>query len=458
MNTWRLVRPHVAWLGMAWMLLLGGCTTASTTQARAPIDPAERYILVMLKEEPLRHFRPDAAYGASYQPSAHTPAAERTIAEINREYGLTRVEDWPMPSLGLRCYLEALGDQPSRADVLTRLAADARVESVEPLQRYRTLTTAPVQQAASAPGDPYYSLQTSARWLQLDQLHRMATGRHVRIAQIDSAAERAHPDLAGQIVDAADLVGSANGQPNNATEPGEAHGTEVAGIIVAKANNGVGIVGVAPGAELLALRACWQTNVQDDAATCSSFTLAKAVQYAMTHRAQVLNLSLAGPPDRLLTRLLQQAHEQGISIVSAVDPAAAPGMGFPASLPFVIGVAGLNASTRNAVAAPSERVLTTTPHASWGFVSGNSFAAAHVSGLLALLIETAPRLPPADISRLLHDHMRTDAATGPQLDACGLLAAQMHAASPSAHAVACPHEPSRATAIKSMASPPAAGS
>src|SRR5206468_548036 len=76
----------------------------------------------------------------------------------------------------------------------------------------------------------------------------------------------------------------------------ELHGTAVAGIIGARADNSVGIVGVAPEAGLMALRACWQAPPDESAAVCSSFTLAKALQFAIDNNAKVINLSLGGPP------------------------------------------------------------------------------------------------------------------------------------------------------------------
>ena len=94
-------------------------------------------------------------------------------------------------------------------------------------------------------------LQPTAGLWHLDELHRVATGKNVRVAAIDSGVELDHPDLNGRValarnfVDARDWVA-------------ERHGTAIAGIIGARADNGVGIVGVAPGAQLLALRACWQ--------------------------------------------------------------------------------------------------------------------------------------------------------------------------------------------------------
>ena len=56
---------------------------------------------------------------------------------------------------------------------------------------------------------------------------------------------------------------------------------------------------------------------------CNSLSLAKALSFAIERKAEVINLSLSGPPDRLLDRLLDAALERGISIVGAIDPRAA---------------------------------------------------------------------------------------------------------------------------------------
>src|SRR5258706_13081491 len=98
----------------------------------------------------------------------------------------------------------------------------------------------------------------------------MATGRNVLVGVVDSQLERSHPGLVGQVRVARDF---ARGPPSL----GEQHGTGVAGIIAARADNGIGIVGVAPGASLMALRACWQPSPTAPATICDSLTLAQAL-------------------------------------------------------------------------------------------------------------------------------------------------------------------------------------
>ena len=107
------------------------------------------------------------------------------------------------------------------------------------------------------------------------------------------------------------------------------HGTQVAGLIAAAANNGIGIVGVAPDVKLLAYKACWQTSATS-AGRCNSFTLAQALADAMAARAQIINLSLVGPSDPLLAALIEKATESGLIVVGAVS--ADPRFSFPRSI------------------------------------------------------------------------------------------------------------------------------
>ena len=373
---------------------------------------SSKQILIMLKESPVRHYRPGPGLFRDY---ASTPAAAREMQiarELAQTYGFVVINDWPMPSIGVRCFLGEVKADQSSEDIAAHIASDVRVESAQPVRLFRTLRQ----------NDPFDGLQSSAPLLRLDELHTMATGKQVRIAQIDSGVDIGHPGFKGQTLDARNFV-------DGSDYVAESHGTAVAGIIAAKADNRIGIVGVAPDATLLALRACWHTPADTNGAVCSSFTLAKAIQYAILRHANVLNLSLAGPRDRLLERLIDRANENGIIVVGAIDPAS-PSNSFPASHNGVVAVAtaGAQGSGSTAIYAPGDHVLTTTPNGGWGFVSGSSFAAAHVSGIAALLLEIAPALKPADIQAMLREQMAEDAlaAGAPVLNACNLLASVWH--------------------------------
>lgn len=391
----------------ALLLILVGALCSVHAQPRPGPEPAgeEPRILVMLRVPPA-HFRPEGGYGGGYDAQSGRAARRRIADELASAHGLVVESDWPMPALGVDCFLmKAPANQPLQA-VLDALSQDSRTAWAQPLHDFHSL----------AHNDPLFALQPAADAWHLAEVHAVTTGRDVTIAQLDTGVELKHPDLAGQISVAENFV---DASPYTAEE----HGTAVAGIIAARADNGIGIAGIAPGARLMALRACWQV---DATAACNSFTLAKAFQFALERGARVINLSVTGPEDKLLHLLLDAALVRGVTVVGAVDPLTAGG-GFPASHPGVIAVstqgvtdAGDPAQT---VAAPGRDVPTTLPVDRWGFVDGTSFAAAHVSGLVALLQQVAPSLSPEQMRALLRVGARTvSSQTGQEIDVCAVLA------------------------------------
>lgn len=329
---------------------------------------------------PPQHFHPNG-YGAAYPDDAGRAARRRWAEALAAAHGLQLVDHWPMPVIGVDCYLMETATDGKLDDALAALAHDRRVLWAQPLQAYHGLDG----------GDPLYPLQPSARYWELAALHRHSTGRGVRIALIDSAVDAGHPDLDGQLVVREDFVGS----PAPAAG-GELHGTAVAGIIGARAGNGIGIAGVAPGARLLALRACW--NAGRGATLCNSFTLSKALNFAIMNDARIINMSLGGPPDPLLRLLLDAAARRGMAVVAAADPQAADGA-FPASHAGVIAVGIQRPASARAglLLAPGSDIPTTLPDQRWGFVSGSSYAAAQVSGLFALLAQLLPEASAAQL-------------------------------------------------------------
>jgi len=366
---------------LACMLVLGTAACAANGPGRPIPEAAGNEVLVMLPVAPA-HFRPDANYGAGYDEQVGRSARRRIASDLASAQDLEMVSEWPMSSLGVDCFLMRIRGERAVEPVLDALARDSRIAWAQALQTYHSL----------GHSDPLFALQPSAGAWHLDAIHAFTTGRNVSVAELDSGVELTHPDLAGQISISENFVGAS-------AYVAEFHGTAVAGIIAAKADNGIGIVGIAPQARLMALRACWEAAA--DSTSCNSFTLAKALQFALNNGAQVINMSLTGPGDRLLQLLLGAALSQGVAVVGAVDPMAADG-GFPASLPGVIAVAPDDAGgTANFVPAPAREVPTTLPVARWGFVNGSSFAAAQVSGLVALIRELAPSMTPGQTRDLL---------------------------------------------------------
>jgi len=368
------------------LFLLFGAAMIVCCPARsqeAPARDSDRAILVMISLAP-PHFRPDSDYGGTYDASSARDTSRETAARVAREHGLSIRSDWAMPALRIQCFAMEVPEGVSVAAMIHALEKDGKVESVQRVQRFRALDRP----------DPLYSFQPSASRWHLEQLHEAATGRSVRIAVIDSGVDRGHPDLREQDIDARNFV--------EGPDRPERHGTAVAGIVLARPGNGIGIAGIAPQARLIALRAC---SEEEGGTYCDSFSLAKALQFAIEERAQVINMSLGGPYDRLLDRLLEAARGQGVAIVAAVDPREKDGA-FPASSRFALAVADEDAPVPEAgsagiLFAPGTHVPTTVPGERWDFVDGSSFAAAHVTGLVALMLEVNPDLAPGEIAALL---------------------------------------------------------
>ncbi|WP_342113299.1 S8 family peptidase [Pseudoduganella sp. OTU4001] len=374
------MRRWASWLALCWML----CGLAAASPA--PPDPAPAAasgpeILVML-HLPAPHLRADGYSGAGYRDDAGRQARQRIAAALAREHGMRLLEDWPMPALNVDCYRMRLAAGQDAAAVIAALARDRRVAWAQAIQEFT------LQSGTGPAGDPLYRVQPAAAPWQLLQLRKTVTGRKVLVAVVDSGVDASHPDLAGQVALQENFV---DGQSYVAEE----HGTAVAGVIAARADNGIGIAGVAPEARLMALRACWQV---DGATRCNSFTLAKALNYALQHHAQVINLSLSGPQDRLLQQLVAAAQARGIRVVGAIDPQRSDG-GFPANSPGVFAVAADDAPAAAGLAllAPGRDIPTTMPGARWGLVSGSSYAAAHITGMLALLGQLKPQLAGAQL-------------------------------------------------------------
>jgi len=139
---------------------------------------------------------------------------------------------------------------------------------------------------------------------------------------------------------------------------------------------------------------------------------------AMEVGTEVINLSLAGPFDPLLSRLLDEAIRRGTVVVAAHPEG---DVAFPASHPRVIvahSPAGpVGATSGYALAAPAEEILTTAPDSGYVFLSGSSLAAAHVTGVIALMMERDPSIDVESFASLLAQTAETT------INACRVLEA-----------------------------------
>ncbi len=341
--------------------------------------------------------------------------------ELARQNDILTSGEFPLASIGVDCIVYKVPEQENMDKAMQRLRADSRVVLVQENQVFEGLQ--------SSENKSFATISYAPKLIHADVAQSIATGKGVRIAVVDTGAERDHPDFKDQLLDTENFVDGSDYAFSH-----DRHGTAVTGVIVAKANDGKGINGIAPDAEVMVLKACWYPKTSKGKAQCSSWSLAKALDAAINKSAHVINLSLAGPYDGLLSKLLETAHKRGISVVAATQENKEQ-PGFPASLSFAIPVISAGPDGQIAqpswlpyfpgtVVAPGIEILTTVPNDGYDFESGSSLAAAHVSGIIALLLEVKPSLFPDQVTEMLLRNGKEKASKLPNiLDAWAILRA-----------------------------------
>jgi subtilisin family serine protease len=401
-------------LFVALASLLASCATSSGVQTETTTVTAARQILVTVRQPSTLAAGLTGAPAQRYLQRRYgpSPSVDRVLTQLAHEHGLRRVEGWPIESLDVYCEVLIVPAGRDVVDVLAALNRDARVDSAQRMNLFNT--------QATRYDDPFLALQSAATAMEVERAHELATGRGVSIAIIDSAIDGNHPDLRGRVRLARNLV---TDHPLN--RHGEVHGTAIAGIIASAVNNREGIIGVAPDVSIAALRACWAVADDGLAAQCSSFSLARALELALGLQPNVINLSLAGPDDPLLSRLLDRVIERGIVVVTAHPTSSENALKFPSSHPRVLTAHSsqvpANSDSPYTLAAPANEVLTTTPGAGYAFLTGNSLAAAHTTGVVALLMERQPDLDAERIAAIL-TATTTYSAGSASINACRAVA------------------------------------
>ena len=318
---------------------------------------------------------------------------EGAIDQLAHRYRVTRLGSQEFSLIGIKLYRWRVNGGRSVAATVAAIEKESLVATAQPNYVF-TLQQDTLKNSSGTGGD---AAQYVLGKLQIEQAHQIATGKDVAIAIIDSKVDDTHPDLKGTIAEQFDPAGGED-KPHP-------HGTAIAGAIAAHGK----LLGIAMGPRLLTARAFDSTPGQ---AKGTSFAIYKSLQWAADNGARIVNMSFAGPPDPLLHRLLATAYEKGMVLIAAagnVGPNSPPL--YPAADPNVIAVTatdyndGLFRSANRgpyiAVAAPGVDVIALAPGGSYQITSGTSIAAAHVSGIAALLLEEKPSLKPSDIRTII---------------------------------------------------------
>ena len=284
------------------------------------------------------------------------------------------------------------------------------------------------------PNDPLYDASplpnsrheqwdlTTDRGISVDRAWALSTGKGVVIADIDVGVDPEHEDLKGRFTDGFDFFMN---DTTVTSETSNAHGTNVAGVLGAATDNGIGIAGIAPDARIMPVRTA--DNILHQGAR-----LAAGIVWATDHGADVISMSL-GAESRAaaLDRAVAYAHRKGVVMVAAIGNESANHHNYPATYDEVIAVGGINPDTADAAAQgalePQTPVATDftvsaaysdygphidlvaptqvpTTNYGGGYQrnwSGTSAATPHVAGAAALVKAARPDLTPVEVRQLL---------------------------------------------------------
>jgi len=290
------------------------------------------------------------------------------------------------------------------------------------------------------PNDPLWGNEaTYLQAIDLPAAWSTTTGDdNLLLAVLDSGVQSSHPDLAGRLdmADARDFVNNDNNPEDDC-----GHGTMVAGIAAASTNTtpARGIAGATWKGRILPLKVMHRvadpsTQSGFSCATDNDDEIAKAIDYAVSKRAAVINLSLGGTDATSpgLQQSINNANAAGVVVVAAAGNEGSSALHYPAASPGVLAVgstnsAGVRSSWSNFgswvdVVAPGENIAATTSSGGYTTGDGTSFAAPLVSAVIMLMRSMDPNSATSTLVQRLVATERPVSAGG-MVDAAAAVAA-----------------------------------
>jgi Subtilase family len=331
---------------------------------------------------------------------------DRTVRDLSRRYGLNRRAMVRLSSTPeVLVLFRVVNPGESLPNLVRQIQLGSDVYSVRPNLIYK---------GSGVSKRNYESLQYGPQLIRADLVYRYATGKGVRIALIDTGIDD-NDDLKGRVIEKKNFTDDKGPRRNF-------HGTIMAGIISAISHNGFGINGVAPEARVLSIKVLNQQSAESQPIG-TSFTLVKGLDFAIQKRVQIANMSLGTIHyDGNVANMVRTAVKLGIVVIAASGNGGPQGRPYyPAALSEVIAVSAIghdrkayaSGSAGNYIdlAAPGVGILSTWPGNTFHNSEGSSEAAAHVTGVVALLMEKKPKISPVEIRTLLEN---TAADLGPK--------------------------------------------
>jgi len=288
--------------------------------------------------------------------------------------------------------------------IAARLTQQKIISAFQPMHTYHT-------RGLPSREDPFAVRQFGCLPLKkLSEIHAACSGQGIHIALLDTGVDIYHEDLDSGKIETIDFTREGLGKFLT-----DIHGTALCGILAARPKNGKGIIGLAPASKIHAIKVCKRISPSSIQATTNTFTLAEGLDYAIQKRVHIINVSIGGPRDRIIEKLINRARADKIIIVAAAGnggPRSPPS--YPAAYAGVIGVTAIDQNlhlytkaTQGRfvdIAAPGVDVFSLKPGNRYNFYTGTSFATVYVAGIIAMELShfrSNPRAMPGEISTFL---------------------------------------------------------
>ena len=321
------------------------------------------------------------------------PAPQAIANRLVQQFRLVPLAQTQLTMLGVSLYRFRIPASSTVEETVAALTQQQGVASAQPNALYRLNDDARAAATGAPPtgttnGLPQYALEL----IEARKAHAISRGGNVLVAIIDTGIDDKHPEIDGAI---AAHYNAFAGQPHTP----RTHGTAITGIITARRE----LQGIAPDARILAVQA-FGAETTDGAGTGNSYRVASGLNWALLKGARIVNMSFAGrSADPLVSRLIDKGAQGGTIFIAAAGnggPDAKPA--FPASHEAVISVTAIdddrqlyphaNVGAYVDLAAPGVEVMAPAAGNGYDLASGTSIAAAHVSGVAALMLAAEPTL------------------------------------------------------------------
>ena len=311
--------------------------------------------------------------------------------------------DMMLGSLGSELDTEPLLGDYVVAEVPEGITVEEFIDEVSELSEVEYVQPNYLYQLNRTVNDPAMSQQWHLSHINVFDAWDMTMGdAGIKVAVIDSCVETSHPDLSSQIIATWNAVEGGSDAPDN-------HGTHVAGIIAAQANNGIGVAGVAPGIKLITINVFSGTP-----ATATTSNVIKGIRYAVSSGARVINLSLGGYGyDGVLEGEINAAVQSNVVVVAAAGNGNTSSYSSPSDYNSVISVIATDQSNQKAsfsdygpykdISAPGVSIYSTVTGGSYNHMQGTSMSSPVVAGVAALILSVNPALTVSEVKHILYN-------------------------------------------------------